>query len=95
MAFHNVRAEQRNDETRLIDPDRNVGQALINNHMPAFADGLVSLSIVAVYYLRCDSRAAHLLTRPCYGCYLLQGRVKPEHRKSASQCRAKSRAAKT
>jgi len=49
----------------LIDPDRNVGQTLINNRTSACADGLVSPSIATLYYLRCDSRAAHLPARPC------------------------------
>lgn len=61
---YNVK-ERENDETNLIDPDRNVEQMLINNRALACADGLVLLSIVALYYLRCDSRAAHLPARPC------------------------------
>lgn len=63
--LYNVKNEREKDEIDLIDPDRNVGQMLINNRAPACADGLVLSSIVALYYLRCDSRAAHLLARPC------------------------------
>lgn len=47
LSFHNVRDERENDEIRLIDPDRNVGHALISNRTPACADGLVSPSIAA------------------------------------------------
>lgn len=63
--LYNIKDKREKDEIDLIDPDRNVGQMLINNHAPACADGLVLSSIVALYYLRCDSRAAHLPTRPC------------------------------
>lgn len=65
LSFYSVRDERENDETHLIDPDRNVGQSLINNRTPACTDGFVSPSIAALYYLRYDSRAAYLLARPC------------------------------
>lgn len=62
--LYNIKDKREKDEIALIDPDRNMGQMLINNHAPACADGLVLSSIGALYYLRCDSRAAYLLARP-------------------------------